>query len=183
MFPFIFLSSQIKHLQEIILYGNSINSLRHSINTWGNEQRIWMMRSMTCCLYATLNTILEKIGYVKYSFQPTNKIVDDEQVGRYQLGIYDFRTSALFMVPLCSLYTLNVACFVIGIVRISLNRSWEAMLIQAFIPFFGMTVNYPLLEGMVLRKDTGRVLPSISLISMAVCIIVLCSCSVLICLF
>ncbi|XP_075516510.1 quillaic acid 3-O-glycosyltransferase CSL1-like isoform X1 [Primulina tabacum] len=180
LFLFIFLSSQTKHLQEIISFGHSINSLRHSINTWGNEQRIWMMRSMTCCLYATLNTILEKSGFAKYSFQPTNKTVDDEQVRRYQLGIYDFQTSALFMVPLCSLYTLNAVSFIIGIARILRNQSWEDMLIQTFIPLFGMTVNYPLLEGMVLRKDKGRVLPSISLISAAVGIFFLCSFSLLV---
>ncbi|XP_073156436.1 cellulose synthase-like protein G2 isoform X2 [Henckelia pumila] len=180
VFPFIFLSSQIKHLQEIISFGHSINSFGHSISTWRNEQRIWMMRSLICYLYGTLNTILEKIGIVEYSFQPTNKIVDDEQVKRYQQGIYDFQTSALFMVPLCSLYTLNAACFIIGIVRISRNQSWEEMLIQASIPLFGMTLNYPLLEGMVLRKDKGRVLPSISLISIAVCIVFLSSCSFLV---
>lgn len=121
-----------------------------------------MMKSLTSYLYATIEATMEKIGLTKASFLPTNKVVDDEQAKRYQMGVYDFQAPALFMVPLCSLYILNVASFIIGFGRILQTQKWSEMLIQAFIPLFATVLHFPLLEGMVLRKDKGRVSPSVS---------------------
>ncbi|KAK4425535.1 Cellulose synthase-like protein G2 [Sesamum alatum] len=158
VFSFVFLSSQLKHVQEIFSTG-------HSIRTWSNEQRMWMMKSLTSFLYATLEAVMEKIRLTKASFLPTNKVVDDEQAKRYQMGVHDFQAPALFMIPLCSLYILNVASFIIGFGRIMQTQKWGEMFIQAFIPFFATILHFPLLEGMVLRKDKGRVSPSVSLLS------------------
>ncbi|KAL0457041.1 UNVERIFIED_CONTAM: Cellulose synthase-like protein G2 [Sesamum latifolium] len=158
VFSFVFLSSQLKHVQEIFSTG-------HSMRTWSNEQRIWMMKSLTSYLYATLEAVMEKIGLMKASFLPTNKVVDDEQAKRYQMGIYDFQAPALFMVPLCSLYILNVGSLIIGFGRIMQTQKWGEMLLQAFIPLFTTILHLPLLEGMVSRKDKGRVSPSVSLLS------------------
>ncbi|KAL0388453.1 UNVERIFIED_CONTAM: Cellulose synthase-like protein G2 [Sesamum radiatum] len=158
VFSFVFLSAQLKHVQEIFSTG-------HSMRTWSNEQRIWMMKSLTSYLYATLEAVMEKIGMTKASFLPTNKVVDNEQAKRYQMGIYDFQAPALFTVPLCSLYILNVASFIIGFGRTMQTQKWGEMLLQALIPLFATVLHFPLLEGMVLRKDKGRVSPSVSLLS------------------
>ncbi|KAK4425538.1 Cellulose synthase-like protein G1 [Sesamum alatum] len=158
VFSFVFLSSQLKHVQEVFSAG-------HSIRTWSNEQRMWMMKSLTSYLFAALEVVMEKLGLAKARFLPTNKVVDDEQAKLYQMGVYDFRAPALFMVPLCSLYILNVASFIIGFGRIMQTQKWGEMFIQAFIPFFATILHFPLLEGMVLRKDKGRVSPSVSLLS------------------
>ncbi|KAL0414359.1 UNVERIFIED_CONTAM: Cellulose synthase-like protein G2 [Sesamum radiatum] len=127
VFSFVFLSSQLKHVQEIFSTG-------HSMRTWSNEQRIWMMKSLTSYLYATLEAVMEKIGLMKASFLPTNKVVDDEQAKRYQMGIYDFQAPALFLVPLCSLYILNVASLIIGFGRIMQTQKWGENAYTSFIP-------------------------------------------------
>ncbi|KAH6757097.1 hypothetical protein C2S53_019700 [Perilla frutescens var. hirtella] len=166
VFPFLFLSSQLKNMHELLILG-------HSIKTWSNEQRMWMIKSLTCYFFAALNTSMEKIGLIKASFVPTNKVMDDEGAKLYQMGKYNFQAPTPFMVPLCTLYILNLASFVIGLGRILQNGKTNEMLMQSFVPLFGILLNFPLLEGMVLRKDKGRVSTSVSLISAVISSIVL----------
>ncbi|CAA2964851.1 cellulose synthase G2 [Olea europaea subsp. europaea] len=166
VFSFLFLSSQLKHIQEVFSSG-------HSIRTWAIEQRIWMLRSLTCYMYGTLNGISEMIGLRAASFLPTDKAENDEQSKLYQMGIYDFQASGLLLAPLCTLYILNVVVFIIGVPKIFHIRQASKMFIQLFIPLFGILINYPLFEGMFLRKDDGRVAPSITILSAALCIIIL----------
>ncbi|KAK4405844.1 Cellulose synthase-like protein G1 [Sesamum angolense] len=161
VFLFIFLSAQLKHVQEVFLTA-------HSIRTWSNEQRMWMMKALTSYLFAGLEVVMEKIGLTKTSFLPTNKVDDDQQTKCYQMGIYNFQAPARFMVPLCSLYMLNVGSLIIGFGRIMQSQKWGEMLLQAFIPLFATVLHFPLLEGMVLRKDKGRVSPSVSWLSVVI---------------
>ncbi|KAL0376743.1 UNVERIFIED_CONTAM: Cellulose synthase-like protein G1 [Sesamum calycinum] len=153
--------AQLKHVQEVFLTG-------HSIRTWSNEQRMWMMKALTSYLFAGLEVVMEKIGLTKTSFLPTNKVDDDQQTKCYQMGIYNFQAPARFMVPLCSLYMLNVGSLIIGFGRIMQSQKWGEMLLQAFIPLFATVLHFPLLEGMVLRKDKGRVSPSVSWLSVVI---------------
>ncbi|KAL0376742.1 UNVERIFIED_CONTAM: Cellulose synthase-like protein E6 [Sesamum calycinum] len=146
--------AQLKHVQEVFLTG-------HSIRTWSNEQRMWMMKALTSYLFAGLEVVMEKIGLTKTSFLPTNKVDDDQQTKCYQMGYYNFQAPARFMVPLCSLYMLNVGSLIIGFGRIMQTQKWGEMLLQALIPLFATVLHFPLLEGMVLRKDKGRVSPSV----------------------
>ncbi|KAL0414368.1 UNVERIFIED_CONTAM: Cellulose synthase-like protein E6 [Sesamum radiatum] len=161
-------ATQLKHVQEVFLAG-------HSIKTWSNEQRMWMMKALTSYLYAGLEVVMEKIGLTKISFVPTNKVDDDEQTKCYQMGIYNFQAPARFMVPLCSLYILNVSSLIIGFGRIMQTQKWGEMLLQALIPLFATVLHFPLLEGMVLRKDKGRVSPCVSLLSTVISTIFLSS--------
>ncbi|KAL7144914.1 hypothetical protein ABFS83_07G043000 [Erythranthe nasuta] len=167
VFLFVVLSSQARHLQDVFSTG-------HKIQAWSNEHRIWMMKSLTCYFYATLDVIMEKFGLKNNSFVPTNKVVDEEQAKRYRMGVYDFQAPAMFMVPLCTLYIVNVASFVVGIGKIILGGgNSNEMVVQACIPLFVAVLNFPLLEGMVSRKDKGRVSSFVSLISVLIAAVVL----------
>ncbi|KAK6138733.1 hypothetical protein DH2020_027526 [Rehmannia glutinosa] len=161
VFAFIFIASQLKHVQEVVSFGDSIRTALY-------EQRVLMMKSASCYLYATLGAFLDKLGLHEAHFTLTNKVVDDEQARRYQKGIYDFQGSPMLIAPICSLYILNVASFVLGIARIIQSHNANELFVQAFIPLFGIIVNYHVFEGMVLRKDKGRVSPSVSLLSVAI---------------
>ncbi|KAL2469763.1 Cellulose synthase-like protein G1 [Abeliophyllum distichum] len=166
VFSFLFLSSQLKHIQEVFSTGDSIQ-------TWAIEQRLWMLKSFTSYMYGTLNAILERIGLREASFLPTNKAVNDEQSKLYRMGIYDFQASVLLLAPLCTLYILNLVAFIVGVAKIFHIQQANEMFIQVFIPLFGLIINYPLFEGMFLRKDDGRIAPSVALLSAALCIIIL----------
>ncbi|KAL3506069.1 hypothetical protein ACH5RR_031451 [Cinchona calisaya] len=158
LFAFIFLSSNLKHIQEVLSVG-------HSIRTWIYEYRMWMIKSVTCYTYGTLDAIMEKIGMKEASFLPTNKVADEEQLKRYQSGIFDFQVSTMFLAPICTLVILNIACLLLGAVKIFRNANIDEMFIQACLSFFILIIQYPVVEGMILRKDKARVPQSATLLS------------------
>lgn len=168
VFSLIFVSSQFKHIQEIFFTGGSFQ-------TWRNEQRMWMIKSITCYFYGSLNAIMEKIGMREASFLPTNKVVDDEQLKRYQIGKFDFQASTMLLAPLCTLVTLNLASLVGGVVKAILTKSCNEMFIQIFLSFFVATLSYPIIEGMILRKDMGRIPPSVTRLCIVLTILLLTS--------
>lgn len=141
------------------------------------ELRVWMMMSGASYLYAFWEAILERTGLHKTHFVLTNKVADREEARRYEQGIYDFQASPLLLVPLCSLYILNLATFIIGIPTIFHKR--DELLGQAVLPFIGIILNYHLLEGMLFRKDNGRIAPSVTLLSVAISAVIFCCGSLL----
>lgn len=130
--------------------------------------RVWMMKSGVCYLYATFNAIVDKLGLREADFSLTNKDIEDEQIKRHQEGTYDFQASPMLIVPLCSLYIINVAAFVMGIRRIINTQKMEEFFAQAFIPFFGISLNFYLLQGMFFRLDKGRISTTVTVISIAI---------------
>ncbi|KAK4405840.1 Cellulose synthase-like protein G3 [Sesamum angolense] len=164
LFAFIFLSARLKHVQETIAFGDPLRSTVY-------ELRAWMMKSVACYLYAVLNGILDRLGLHEANFSLTSKVVDDEQETRFKQGIYDFQVSHMLLIPICSLYILNLAAFIIGIAR--LFQKSDELLAQAVLSLFVVIVNYHLLEGMFLRKDKGRIAPSVTLLSIATSAVIL----------
>ncbi|RVX21747.1 Cellulose synthase-like protein G2 [Vitis vinifera] len=110
-----------------------------SFQTWMNEQRNWMIKSVTCHLYGSMDAIMKKIGMREASFLTTNKVVDNEQEKLFQMGKFDFRTSTAILAPVIILVISNMAA----------------------------------VEGMILRKDKGRVPPSITLLSTVLAMVLL----------
>ncbi|KAK3043453.1 hypothetical protein RJ639_002032, partial [Escallonia herrerae] len=138
LFSLIFISSQSKHMQEVLSTGGSIQ-------TWRNEQRVWMMKSVTSHLYGSLDAIMERLGIKQSSFLLTNKIVDDEQVEHYHMGKFDFQTSTMLLVPLCTLTNLNVA------------SKLRHNVYSSFPLGFHRNIELPIIEGLGLRTDKGCV--------------------------
>ncbi|KAG5236327.1 cellulose synthase protein [Salix suchowensis] len=143
VFSFIFLASLLKHLEEVLSTGASIQTLL-------NEQRIWMMKSVTAYTYGSLDAILKCFGMREASFLPTNKVADDEQVALYQMGKLNFQSSTMILMPIITLIILNMVSFIGGV----------------FLSLYILMVNYPVIEGMLLRKDKGRVPIPVTLLSL-----------------
>lgn len=150
------MSALTKHLVEVLSTGGTFGK-------WIIEQRMWMMRSITCHLYGCLDTLLKKFGFREANFMPTNKVKDDEQTMLYQMDKYDFRTSNMFLVPMVALLIINIFCFIGGVYIVlsvgDLNKMFIQLILLAYIIF----VNYPIIEGLVIRKDKGRISPSVVL--------------------
>lgn len=166
VFVYVFVLSNLQHMREI-------HSTGASLETWKHEQRIWMMKGITTHLYGSIHAIMEKLGAKEANFLPTNKVIDDDQEKLYQMGIYNFQTSSMFLVPLCSLVTLNLLAFVSGIIKLSVHREYiDEIFIQVFLSFYISLMGYPILEGMCLRKDKGRIAPNVSCYSIIFSIII-----------
>lgn len=87
---------------------------------------------------------------------PTSKVADDEQMEMYEKGVFDFRTSIVFLAPIVALVMLSMASFVGGIARVLVLGGWDKLLAQIALSFFILVMSYPVIEGMV-RSDKGRI--------------------------
>ena len=141
-----------------------------------------MMKSITSHLYGSLDAIMKRIGMREASFLPTNKVEDAEQVELYKMGKFDFQTSNMFLVPMVSLIILNLVSFIGGLVRVIFVGNSDQMLVQVFISFYILVMNFPIIEAMIMRKDKGRVRPSVTILSaMFSTIFLLLGCIILCC--
>ncbi|GMJ01946.1 cellulose synthase like G2, ARABIDOPSIS THALIANA CELLULOSE SYNTHASE LIKE G2 [Hibiscus trionum] len=166
VFSYIFTMSQLKHAEEVLSTGDPIR-------TWWDEQRIWTMKAIISYTIGTMNVVLKCFGLKEANFVPTNKVADDEQTMFYQKGLFNFQASTIVLVPLVTLITLNIFCFIAGTVRTIIDGSFDAMFGQVFISFYVLSVHYPLIDGMVFRKDKGRVPTSVTISSVAISVSVL----------
>ncbi|XVF62941.1 hypothetical protein PTKIN_Ptkin09bG0049200 [Pterospermum kingtungense] len=177
IYLFIFVSALSKHLHEVLVTGGQIQ-------TWRNEWRIWMMKSVSSFSYGSLNAILNKLGMREASFLPTNKVADDEQVKLYETGTFDFRAATVFLAPFVTIILVNVAGFVGGVVRIMVldnGDHWQKLFGQMFLSFYILIMNYAVIEGMVIRKDKASISSSVTLLSAVVSVIILSVGSAILC--
>jgi hypothetical protein len=124
-----------------------------------------MMKSITNHLYGSLDAIMKRMGMREASFLPTNKVEDDERAKLYQMGKFDFQTSNMFLVPMVALIILNMASFIGGLFRVIFLGDWDRMFVQVFISFYILIMNFPIIEGVMIRKDKGRIRSSVTLLS------------------
>ncbi|KAH9764513.1 cellulose synthase-like protein G2 [Citrus sinensis] len=158
IFSSIFLCSLLKHLVDVLVTGGSVQM-------WCNEQRIWMIKSLTCYTYGTIDAILKCFGMKQPCFSPTNKVSDDEQAKLHQLGKFNFQTPTKFLAPLVSLVMLSMIAFTGGITRMVISGGANELLGQVILSFYILLESYPIIEGMAWRKDKGQVPASVALLS------------------
>ena len=154
------MSSFCQKLTEVLISGGTFKS-------WRYEHRMAMMRSVTAYLFACLDIFMKAFGIKEIEFMPTNKVVDEEQEERYKLDKFDFQTSTTFLFPLTSLAILNMAAFIVGIGRMVLHGGFDELFGQVILSFLVVTISYPVIEGMLMRKDKGRIPTSVTLLSFA----------------
>ncbi|XP_042496114.1 cellulose synthase-like protein E2 [Macadamia integrifolia] len=166
IFAIVYISSLSEHMLEVLLCGDSLR-------TWWNEQRNWMIKSVASCPFSCLDVILKKIGIREANFMLTSKVIDEEQIEQYKKGIFHFQGSKLFLVPLATLVTTNMISLLGGLAKVISEASYDDMFVQVFLSFAILAFNYPIMEGMIFRKDNGRIPTSVSIISVIVSIIFL----------
>ncbi|WCJ23968.1 cellulose synthase family protein [Euphorbia peplus] len=161
LLSFIFLASLLKHLHEVLSSGGNVQTL------W-NDQRIWMIKSVTAYTYGTLDAVLKLARLREASFVPTNKVPDDGKITLYQKGKFDFRMSPMLLTPIVFLVVLNIVSLIGGIARIYIaaDRSWDEMFAQIFLSFYIVVLNFPVVEGIFVRKDEGCIPLRVSLFSL-----------------
>ncbi|OVA05277.1 Cellulose synthase [Macleaya cordata] len=148
VFAIVYVSALCQHLAEVLTSGGTLL-------TWWNEQRIWMIKSVTANFFGCLDVIMKWIGVTKASFRLTNKVIDTEHQKKYEKGVFDFEGATTFMIPLIILVILNLGCFLLGARRVLIDKSYEEMFGQVFLSFIILVLSYPILEGIVTRKKGG----------------------------
>ncbi|KAL3507690.1 hypothetical protein ACH5RR_033072 [Cinchona calisaya] len=148
-FAVVYVSSLLQHLYEVLSSGGSIL-------TWWNEQRIWMIKSVTACFFGCMDALLKKLGVAKANFRLTNKAVDQEKLDKYEKVKIDFQGTTLFMIPLTLLVLLNVVCFIIGVKGMISKGNYGEMFGQLFLSSHILALSYPILEGLVPKKGKKK---------------------------
>lgn len=167
LFSFVSVSSLLKYLTDIVLAGGTIQM-------WWNEWRMWMIKSVTSYFYGTLNGFWNWLGMKKANFTLTTKIANEEQFERYLQGKFDFQASATILCPMVSLVILNLVSFTWGFASVIASGGWRQMFGQIFLSFHILIVGYPIIEGLILRSDNGRIPPSVTVPCLVLVMLYLC---------
>ncbi|KAL4651339.1 hypothetical protein ACB092_01G152700 [Castanea dentata] len=149
LYVFLFLGAYGQHLLEFILEGGTIQR-------WWNDQRMWMIRGLSCFLFGSLEYFLKCLGISTTGFNVTNKVVDDEQSKKYEQGVFDFGVPSPMLISITMAAIINLAALVRGLTEAFMGRKLENLFVQMFIAGFVVVNSAPIYEAMVLRSDKGR---------------------------
>ena len=149
LYVFLFLGAYGQHLLDFVLEGGTIQR-------WWNDQRMWMIRGLSCFLFGSLEFFLKSLGISTLGFNLTSKAVDDEQSKRYEQGAFDFGVSSPMFVPLTVAVIINLASFIRGFIEAFMGSKLEELFVQMFIAGFVVVNSVPIYEAMVMRSDKGR---------------------------
>ncbi|WOG87568.1 hypothetical protein DCAR_0206797 [Daucus carota subsp. sativus] len=159
LYVFLFLGSYTQDLLQYVTFGSTAKK-------WWNNQRVWMMRSLSSFPFALIEYILERCGLSSFGFNVTSKVVDSEQSKRNAECIFEFGMPSPLFVPLDMAAIINLWAFLHGIKQvITRNESFEDIFVQMFLAGFGVLNCWPIYEAMLLRRDKGRMPLKITLLS------------------
>ncbi|KAI3842206.1 hypothetical protein MKW98_025996 [Papaver atlanticum] len=167
LYAYLFSATYIQDfIESYYVYGINLKS-------WWNEQRMWLMRAASSCVFSFIELILYQIG-IAPDFRLTSKVIDDEQQKRYNREIFEFGVDSPIFVSLSTFALVNLVSFSFGIMKIIfIDGKLEEMSVQLFLSGFVLVNSWPIYEAMVWRKDGGRMPAKVTLIS-ALITLVLC---------
>lgn len=138
-----------------------------TVPKWWSNQRMWMMRGISCFPFASLEFALGCFGLSGFGFSVTSKVVEnEEQNQRYDKGMFEFGVASPMFFPVAMAAIMNLIAFSYGIIRILRDGiSYEDVFVQMFIAGFVVLNSWPIYQGMILRTDKGKMPVKVSLIS------------------
>ena len=133
-----------------------------TLRGWWNEQRMWLYRRTSSFLFGFTDTFLKKLGVSESAFVITAKVAEEEAAERYEKEVMEFGVESTMFLLLGTLGMLNLFCFAAAVMRLLMMTSREAggdlqtMGLQFVITGLLVVLNWPLYQGMLLRKDKGK---------------------------
>mgnify|MGYP004717017293 FL=1 len=127
-----------------------------TLRRWWSEQRIWLIRGLTCYLFGTLEYLMQILGIATHGFNVTSKAVDDEQSKRYHQGLFEFGVPSPIFLPLATAAIISFAAFLYGTMLVLKGGNTEDVFVQLFIAGFGVLNCLPIYEAMIIRTDKGK---------------------------
>lgn len=133
---------------------------------WWYEERCWMMKVVSAFFFGSLSVILKFIGIGQVNFELTNKTTEVGTLERYSKGVFDFQGTGLLIIPLITVATTNATCLAVGVWRMVRERSSDLMMGEVIVSSIILIFTQPILEGILVRNDEGKVPTSPFLFSM-----------------
>nr|APR63590.1 cellulose synthase-like protein E1 [Populus tomentosa] len=169
-FAYVIFAKYIYSLVEFLWAGGTVLG-------WWNDQRIWLYKRTSSYLFATIDTVLKTLGFGDTAFVITDKVADEDVSQRYEKEMMEFGATSPMFEVLSTLAMLNLFCLVGAVKKVivndSIHRLHETMPLQILLCGVLVLVNLPLYQGLLLRKDRGRMPCSVtvksSLVALLVC--------------
>ena len=147
---------------------------------WWNDQMMWLFKRTTSYFSAFFNVILKLLGFSQLKFTITTKVADDDVSQRYEQEVVEFGTSSPMFTILATLALLNAFCFAGGMKRVIVDVQTlvsEPFILRILPCGLLVLINFPVYQGLFLRKGNGRMPTSVTYLSimcaLSVCTIAL----------
>ncbi|CAN1178024.1 Cellulose synthase-like protein G3 [Linum perenne] len=148
VYTFLFLAAHVQDLVDFLYVGGTVGK-------WWSDQRIWLLRGLTCHLFGMTEYFLKFLG-ISADFNLTSKVIDEEQSKRYDQGIFEFGVHNPMFVPPTMAALVNLLAFLWGVIGVIRGGITEGPLIEVFVAGFAMVNCWPIYEAVALRSDNGR---------------------------
>lgn len=159
VYAFLFFGAYAQECVEFVLEGSTYAK-------WWSNQRMWMLRGLSGNLFGLTDVVLKCMGLSAIGFNVTSKVQDEEQLKRYEQGVYDFGVYSPMFVPFTTAAIINAVALTRGLVDCWIgNHPMEGLVVQMFLAAFGVLNSLPIYEAILLRSDTGRIPAKVTLIS------------------
>ena len=141
---------------------------------------MWLFKRTTSYFSAFFNVILKLLGFSQLKFTITTKVADDDVSQRYEQEVMEFGTSSPMFTILATLALLNASCFAGGMKRVIVDVQTlvsEPFILRILPCGLLVLINFPVYQGLFLRKGNGRMPTSVTYLSimcaLSVCTIAL----------
>lgn len=146
---------------------------------WWNEQRLWLYLRTTSFLFGFIDAILKTLGFSESSFAVTEKVADEDVSQRYEKEIMEFGAASSMFTILSTLALLNLFCMIGAVKKVVVGdgyvKFYETMLLQILLCSALVLINWPLYQGLFLRKDNGKMPSSVTTKSLVLALSI-CTC-------
>lgn len=145
---------------------------------WWNDQRMCMIRRVTCYLLASVDTFLRLLGLSTVSFSVTPKVSHDEDESRrrYEQDVMEFdrQSSSAEFVAIAAVALLNLVCLVSGLSSwiVATGSNARLFFVQIVLCAALVAANIPIYKAMFARKDKGSLPSSVTLVSIGFVLLV-----------
>ncbi|XP_039057000.1 cellulose synthase-like protein G3 [Hibiscus syriacus] len=155
LYTFLFLGAYGQDFLEYTVAGGG------TVRRWWSDQRIWMVKGLSCSLFGLIEFSLKSIGIQTQGFNVTSKVVDEEQRKRYEQGLFEFGVPSAMFVTITMAAIINLCSFVYGLVHLVSGK--EGCFMQLVLSGLIVLNCLPIYEAMVLRTDKGKMPVRISI--------------------
>ncbi|KAL5972447.1 hypothetical protein ACLOJK_041702 [Asimina triloba] len=168
-FFYVILATCAYGLGEALWFGETFRS-------WWYQQRIWLYKRLASYLFATIDTALYLLGLANTTFLITAKDTHEEVAQRYEQEMIEFGSNSPMFTVLATVAMVNLFCFLGAIKRVMFMGNVgvgeaDALVVQWVLCGALVIINWPIYEGLFLRKDNGRLPPSVAFQSIGLAVL------------
>ncbi|PON34228.1 Cellulose synthase [Parasponia andersonii] len=155
LYLFLFLGAYGQDLLDFIVDGGTFQK-------WWNDQRMWLIRSLSCFLFGSIEYFLKSLGISTLGFNVTNKVLEDEQSKRYEQGVFEFGVHSPMFVTLTMAAITNLVALIWGLSLVLLcgKSAFEELLMQIIIASFAVVNCKPVYGAMFFRSNKRGGIPT-----------------------